>query len=62
MYNYAIRYNVYTGDKAPQEFQCIEQSLKHQDEQGLKKILETKHGAKVTLISWKESKGAGQSE
>lgn len=54
MFKYIIRYNVYPGDKAPQEFSSEETTTLHMDEQGLKKILETKHGAKVSLISWKE--------
>ena len=54
MFKYSIKYNVYTGDKPPQEKISEETTAQHMDEQGLKKILEAKHGAKISLISWKE--------
>jgi hypothetical protein len=54
MFKYSIKYNVYTPDEAPKEQTSEEFAASHMDEQGLKRILETKHGAQITLISWKE--------
>lgn len=55
MFKYFIRYNVYTHGKPPAETTSEELTTTHMDEQGLKKILETKHAAQVTLISWRET-------
>lgn len=54
MYQYAIKYNVYSGTEAPREFQTVESAATQMDESDMKRVLQTKHSAQVTLISWKE--------